>query len=437
MLFEPIQGRELFSGASTRLTVYSVPDMQKLKSMSKSADVIHGIDFRSDGKLFALGNSAGNVQVFDSASKKLIRNLKGHKGPVRKIKFSPNKVNLLSISDDKTFKVWDIPTETEIKSVVAHEDYIRACAITKNGKYFITGSYDHKIKIWSIEEDYSLAMTIDNGAPIEDLLVTVNGSIIIAAGSNMIKFWDISAGGNLIHSMSPHQKTITSIVFSYDCSHLITAGLDRLSKIINLSTYRVVQSFKFDSPVMSVSCNNNDSALSFGLANGHAVLKSRKISLDTRSPITTDEIKFDFVAPRKQLKFTNYEKAFKAFKFKDALDECLNVGNPQLVISCFTELIVFNALNIALNGRDEMGLLPILRFISKSIQNPEFCHISLEVFSEILSIYGCKVGQSPEIDECMTVIFKKMEREIKIAKELTKVSGQLEMICASSLRSEF
>lgn len=437
MLFEPNQGRELFSGASTRLTVYSVPDMEKVKSMSKSADVIYGIDFRSDGKLFALGNSAGNIQVFDSASKKLIRNLKGHKGPVRKVKFSPNKVNLFSISDDKTFKVWDIPTESEIISIDAHDDYIRACAIIQNGKYFITGSYDHKIKIWNIEDNYSLVMAIDNGAPIEDLLVSANGSIIIAAGSNMIKFWDISAGGNLIHSMSPHQKTITSIVLNSDCSHLITAGLDRLSKIIDLSTYRVVQSFKFDSPVMCVSCNKNDSALSFGLANGHAVLKSRKISLSLVTPITTEAIKFDFVAPRKQLKFTNYEKAFKAFKFKDALDECLNVGNPQLIVSCFTELIVFNALNIALNGRDEMGLLPILKFISKSVQNPEFCHVSLEVFSEIIDIYGCKIGQSPEIDDCMAIILNKMEREIKIAKEMTKVSGQLEMICASSLRSEF
>lgn len=437
MLFEPNHGLELFSGASTRLTVYSVPDMEKIKSMSKSADVIYGIDFRSDGKLFALCNTAGNIQVFDSGSKKLIRNLKGHKGPARKIKFSPNKTNLFSISDDKSFKVWDIPTESEIKTVNAHEDYIRACAITQNGKYFITGSYDHMIKIWSIEEDYSLVMTIDNSAPIEDLLVTPNGSIVITAGSNIIKFWDISTGGHLIHSMSPHQKTITSIAFNFDCSYLITAGLDRLSKIIDLSTYRVVQSYKFESPVMSVSCNNSDTALSFGLANGYSVLKSRKLPSASEKLVTADEIKFEFVSPRNQVKFTKYEKAFKSFKFKDALDESLNAGDPKLVISCFTELIVFNGLNIALNGRDEMGLLPVLKFISKSVQNPEFANVSIEVFSEVLNIYGTKFGQSPEIDECMNIIYNKMKREVKIAKEMAKVSGQLEMICASSLRSKF
>lgn len=435
-MFEPTNGRELFSGASTRLSVYSVPDMEKIKSMSKSADVIYGIDFRSDGKLFAAGNSAGNIQVFDSVSKKLIRNLKGHKGAVRKIKFSPNKINLFSISDDKSFKVWDIPTEAEIKSVEAHEDYIRACAISNNGKYFITGAYDHKIKVWNVE-DYSLVMTIDNGVPVEDLLISLNGSMIISTGANTIKFWDISTGGNLIHSMSPHQKTITSIAYNSDCSHIITGGLDRISKIIDLSSYRVVQGFKFDSPVMCVACNKHDSALSFGLANGLCVMKTRKITVGSSSIVASEEIRFDFVASRKQVKFTKYEKAFKAFKFRDALDECLTIGNPQLVVSCFTELMVYNALNIAIAGRDEMSLLPVLKFISKSIQNPEFCHISLEVFSEILTTYGSKIGQSPEIDECMSIILSKMEREIKIAKEMSKVSGQLEMICSCAVRSDF
>lgn len=435
MLFEPINGRELFSGASTRLTIYSTPDMEKVKSMSKSADVIHGIDFRSDGKLFALGNSAGNIQIFDSASKKVIRTLKGHKGPIRKVKFSPNKINIFSISDDKTFKVWDIPTESEIKTVEAHDDYIRSCAITHNGKYFITGSYDHQIKIWDTL-DFSLIMSIDNGNPVEDLLVSSNGSMIITAGSNMIKFWDIS-DGHLIHSMSPHQKTITSLIYNSDHSYLITSGLDRLSKVIDLCNYRVVQSFKFDSPVMCVSCNKNDSALSFGLANGNSIMKTRKVSTASLNPAATEDIKFDFVAPRKQSKFTNYEKAFKSFKFRDALDECFSVGNPQLIISCFTELMVYNALNIALTGRDEMSLLPVLKFISKSIQIPEYCHVSLEVFSEILNIYGSKIGQSPEVDECLKIILNKMEREIKIGKEISKVSGQLSMISSSSDRSEF
>lgn len=435
-MFNPLTGRELYSAASTRLTIYTVPDMEKEKSMSKSADVIHGIDFRCDGKLFALGNSAGSIQIFDSASKKMIRLLKGHKGPVRNVKFSPNKVNLFSISDDKSFKVWDIPTEKEIVSVDAHEDYIRACAISSSGKFFITGSYDHKIKIWNVE-NYSLVLTIDNGAPVEDLLISPNGSLIISAGSNTIKFWDISCGGQLINLISPHQKTITSLIYSSDFSHIITGGLDRISKVIDLSAYKVVQSFKFDSPIICISCNKDDSALSFGLSNGYCVMKTRNTVLVSDRQLVADGIKFDFVAPRKQLKFTKYEKAFKSFKFKDALDECLTIGNQNLIISCLTELIVYNGLSIALLGRDEMGLLPVLKFISKAVQNPQYISLSLEVFNAILDIYGEKVGQSPEVDEYLGIILEKLRREVNVGKEMSKISGQLEMICSSMARMEF
>lgn len=410
--------------------------MEKIKSMSKSADVIHCISFRSDGKLFALGNSAGNIQVFDSSSKKLIRNLKGHKGPVRKVLFSPDKQHLFSISDDKTFKVWNIPAESETTSIVAHDDYVRACAISLNGKYFVTGSYDHTIKIWSTE-DFSQTMILVNDCPIEDVLISPSGSVIISCGGNTIKFWDLTSGGKLIYSMSPHQKTITSLVYSSDYNYLVSAGLDRISKIIDLSSYRVVHGFKFDSPVMSVACNSSDSALGFGLANGSCMIKTRKIPVIQPLVDVSNSVNFEFISSRKQKQFTNYEKAFKAFKFRDAIDECIREGNPRLILACFTELIAYDTLSIALSGRDEMRLLPVLRFVSKSIQNPEFSFISLNVLSKILDIYGENIGQSSEIDECLTIIFRKMESELLVTNELTKIGGQLDMISSSLSRSSF
>lgn len=410
--------------------------MEKTKSFSRTADVVLCMDFRSDGKLFAIGNSAGNVLVFDTATKKMLRNLKGHTGPVRKVVFSPNKMNIFSVSDDRTFKVWDVPTEALLHTVEAHDDYIRACAISSNGKILATGAYDHIIKIWNTE-DLSVICTIDNQAPVEDLLIAPNGSVLISCGANHVKFWDISSSGKLLHQMSPHQKTITAITYSSDCSHLITAGLDRHSKVIDLSTYRVISGFKFESPVMSIACNAFDSALSFGLANGMTVMKTRKlVSQNTSTNVkeAARAVEFDFVAPKKTVKFTKYERAFKAFKFRDALDEAIVDGNPLLIISCITELLAYNALVIALSGRDEATLMPILKFISKAILKPEFSHIVLEALENIVAIYGQTIGQSPEIDEMLWIIFRKLRDEVTLSHDLISLSGQMDMVCSSISR---
>lgn len=420
------------------MNVYAIPSMEKTKSFSRSADIIHSIDFRCDGKLFAVGNSAGNIQIFDTATKKLMRNLKGHKGHVRKVLFSPNKLNLYSVSDDRTFKVWDVPTETCLHTFEAHDDYIRTCALSVNGKIFVTGAYDHIIKVWNVE-DWSLLCTIDNGAPVEDLLLAPNGSLLISCGANHVKFWNISDSGSLLHLMSPHQKTITAITYSADFGYLITAGLDRHSKVIDLSTYRVISGFKFDSPVMSVACNRTDTALAFGLANGYTVLKTRKVvqlpTASTSSPLNS--VKFDFVSSKKKINYTKYERAFKSFKFRDALDECLADGSPSVVLSCLTELMAYNALTIALSGRGETTLMPILKFVSKNIQKPEFCHIVIEALEKILEIYATIIGQSPDIDGMLWIIFRKIRGEVKLTNELNTISGQLDMICSSSVRAAF
>ncbi len=422
------------------MNVYSVPSMEKTKSFSRSADVIHCIDFRCDGKLFAVGNSAGNIQVFDVTNKKLMRNLKGHKGPVRKVIFSANKLNLFSVSDDRSFKVWDVPSESCLHTFEAHDDYIRACALSGNGKIFVSGAYDHIIKVWNVE-DWSLICTIDSGAPVEDLLISPNGSLVTSCGANHIKFWNVSDSGSLLHQMSPHQKTITAISYSADFAYLITAGLDRHSKIIDLTSYKVVSGFKFDSPVMSVACNSIDTALAFGLSNGYTVLKTRKVVVIPSatgamiSPIKA--VKFDFVSSKKAVKFTDYERAFKSFKFRDALDACLVANNPLVILSCLTELMAYNALTIALSGRDEATLMPILKFVSKTVQKPQFNHIVIETLDKVLEIYASIIGQSPEIDEMLWIICRKIRSEVKLTNDLNNVSGQLDMVCSSSIRTTF
>lgn len=51
--------------------------------------------------------------------------------------------------------------------------------------------------------------------------------LCIATGSNVVKVWDVLAGGRLLASFSNHQKTITSLCFDGSYRRLLSAGLDR------------------------------------------------------------------------------------------------------------------------------------------------------------------------------------------------------------------
>jgi hypothetical protein len=54
----------LYTGSASRLNIYNSKEMEKIKSVSKTADMVNCISFRDDDKLFAVGNSAGSILVF-------------------------------------------------------------------------------------------------------------------------------------------------------------------------------------------------------------------------------------------------------------------------------------------------------------------------------------------------------------------------------------
>ena len=62
--------------------------------------------------------------------------------PVQLTKFSPNTTQLLSGSDDRTVKIWDIPSETEISIFDEHDDYVRSGTICpSNTNLILSGKY--------------------------------------------------------------------------------------------------------------------------------------------------------------------------------------------------------------------------------------------------------------------------------------------------------
>jgi U3 small nucleolar RNA-associated protein 15 len=159
---------------------------------------------------------------------------------------------IVSGSDDNTCKVWDIPSQEIICDFREHTDYVR-CVVQSptNPDLFLSGSYDKTIKLWDSKTSTS-TLTMDHGYQIEKVLFLPGGGLVLSAGSNKIKIWDILNGGRLIYAFSPHQKAITSVVIDGSKSHLLTASLDHQVKVIDLATFKIVHSFKFPAPILSL-----------------------------------------------------------------------------------------------------------------------------------------------------------------------------------------
>lgn len=150
-------------------------------------------------------------------------------------------------------RLWSVTEGQEICCFSNHSDYVRSLATSDcSTDLFASGSYDGKICLFN-GNNQSFILSLDHDAAVED--VKLVGSLCISCGGNVVKIWDISAGGKLLQIIECHQKTISCMALSSDGRFLLTGSLDRQVKVINLSSYEIVGSFKFEAAVMSLSVN--------------------------------------------------------------------------------------------------------------------------------------------------------------------------------------
>jgi U3 small nucleolar RNA-associated protein 15 len=444
------------------VTCYNPATKTASKTFAKFKDKAYSGVFRSDGNLLVAGGETPVVQVFEVARKTQLRVFKGHKSAVHAALFSPDKYHVATASDDKTFKYWDLTSTSPLFTLTGHKDYIRtASACNATSFLWATGSYDHSVRLWDIrnagssEEKSKYTMKLKHGCPVESVLMLPGGNMLLSAGGNTIKVWDILSGGKLMNEVSNHQKTITSLILDGTGTRLISAGLDGHVKIYDICTFLVTHGLKYNTPILSVAISNDNSHLAVGMSNGELSIRTRVISKGdddhTAGASATKKLplpgttKFfnrgmnekaaedDFTIDNsKKKKLKVYDSLLKAFKYQEALDAVLESKQPLAVYSLLEELIRRNGLKIALNGRDEVTLEPFVSYLIRFITMPRYTKLLIEVSNTLFDIYAPVLGQSVLIDELFTKLRNKLVAEIQFQKQLMNVLGTLDVIISNA-----
>jgi hypothetical protein len=198
------------------------------------------------------------------------RRLVAHREMITAIAITEDQRFLISVSWDRTLKIWDFATGNLINSIEAHDQGILALAVTGNGDYhlatggfdqtvklwilptdaanlqlsqiflghlgsihgvdfaprwhfLVSGSYDQTLKQWNLEQETEEFSSYDSLGAIYALKVAPNQDFIAAAGGDgTVTLWQLGSGEK-IAVLSGNVSSVKSLAIASD-SQIIAAG---------------------------------------------------------------------------------------------------------------------------------------------------------------------------------------------------------------------
>lgn len=113
-------------------------------------------------------------------------------------------------------------------------------------------------------------------------------------------------------------------------------------------------------------------------------------------------------------RLSSFDKALKSFKYHEAFDAALINGSPDIVVAVIEELVQRNGLRIALQGRDQHTLEPVVAFLVRQITAPPFAAVLIGVANLLLDMYAPVLGKSAAIDELFVKLRNTLEAEMRL-----------------------
>ncbi len=178
--------------------------------------------FSPDGKVLAASewSRSRDIELWDPSGGHRLHTLKGHKNRIWSIAFSPDGKTLVSGSDDKTMRFWDVAAGKEVRQI-KHSQGIGKIAWSPDGKLLASidtiehfdkeygsgyWSNDNRVRIWDAEtgkELRTLAARTSEGTPdamfgIRNLTFAPDGKTLLTGNPDgTLRIWDPTTGKEL------------------------------------------------------------------------------------------------------------------------------------------------------------------------------------------------------------------------------------------------
>lgn len=219
------------SGFGGRVSLWRVPNWERLGPLYADPRVVSSVAFSPDGKTFAAAFASpqfenDRIDFWDTRTWEISRTLQ--LGTVLNVAFSPNGSVIATVPDRYAVKVWRVKDGELLDSLfTSFTGAVNCLEFSGDGNLLATGHYDGTIRIWDINSG-QIFFELETPGVVESLAFSSDGKLLASGdnyGDHAIRLWSVDTGERL-RVLEGHTHGVVSMAFSGDDSYLVSGAYD-------------------------------------------------------------------------------------------------------------------------------------------------------------------------------------------------------------------
>jgi pre-mRNA-processing factor 17 len=167
--------------------------------------------------------------------KRLVHTFSGHSKGVNAIRYFPTTGHvLLSASNDKTVKVWNVVSSAQggykcLRTINAHAEAVRGIDFNYDGTRFVSCSYDKYVKLWDTETGKCISRHSSGKIPFVAKIhpeAASSHEILVGQQNKLVTQWDVRAN-EIVQTYNEHLGPVNTITFIDENRRFVSSSDDK------------------------------------------------------------------------------------------------------------------------------------------------------------------------------------------------------------------